>query len=286
MDRKVIKKLFFMDQPPIYLSLRNYNHMTTEVRHCHEFHELVYVMDGKGQHILGKDRYQIHAGDVFLIKPDVSHHYESMEKLSIANFLFLPEKMTEYIAPLKNLLGYYVLFDITTRRSPETRLKNHCTLSAEKTEQINRIIKTILDEQETKQSGYEYLTLLYFFQILTMICRAFSSAKISSNKDNIRLSSVLRFIEQHYDEPIQLTELARVFDRSVQQFIRSFKQITDETPIQYLNNLRLEKSAELLKHTSLNITSIASNVGFNDSNYFTTIFTRKYKISPRAFRKP
>ena len=53
----------------------------------------------------------------------------------------------------------------------------------------------------------------------------------------------------------------------------------------YINDVRLSRAAEMLKNTDNKITYIAFLCGFEDSNYFSTAFKKKYGISPKIYRK-
>lgn len=56
--------------------------------------------------------------------------------------------------------------------------------------------------------------------------------------------------------------------------------MTGKTTTEYINEVRLKKSIELLKDGNMNITEIAINCGFNDVNYFSRLFKKRYGVSP------
>ena len=64
-----------------------------------------------------------------------------------------------------------------------------------------------------------------------------------------------------------------------------FKKVTGYSPIDYLLHVRLAKAGELLLKTSIPVSEIASDCGFNDSNYFSRQFRKTYGLSPRDYRK-
>ena len=69
-------------------------------------------------------------------------------------------------------------------------------------------------------------------------------------------------------------------------FIQCCKEITNQTPIQYLNDLRLENAAKtLLSDKEKSVTDIALECGFSSSQYFATLFRRRFNCSPREYRK-
>ena len=69
------------------------------------------------------------------------------------------------------------------------------------------------------------------------------------------------------------------------RFIYYCKKITNMSPIQYLQFLRIQKAKTLLKEDRLNITDVAFNCGFSSSQYFNRIFKRYTDLSPQEYRK-
>ena len=79
--------------------------------------------------------------------------------------------------------------------------------------------------------------------------------------------------------------MARRCGMGVTNFIHRTKQLVNMTPIRYLNHCRLDAAARLLREQpDRSITDIALSCGFASSQYFATVFRRKFGVTPRAFR--
>lgn len=98
------------------------------------------------------------------------------------------------------------------------------------------------------------------------------------------VDNVIWYIEQHFREEISLSELAEHFFVVPAYLSRKFKEKKNCTVMQYLENVRLRRSRELLESTSLSISDIARTTGYNDSNYFARSFRKVYGVSPREYR--
>ena len=72
---------------------------------------------------------------------------------------------------------------------------------------------------------------------------------------------------------------------SVSWFIQNFKQYTNTTPAQYIQNLRLSNAKSLLETTNYNVTEISNLVGYENPLYFSRFFRKQFGASPSQFRK-
>lgn len=93
------------------------------------------------------------------------------------------------------------------------------------------------------------------------------------------------WMEANFSERFGIDEVAKRFGFGIRNFKRRFKDATGCTPIEYLQTVRLEKAKLLLETTRLGFDVITEQVGYEDSNSFRRLFTRRIGISPTAFRK-
>lgn len=93
------------------------------------------------------------------------------------------------------------------------------------------------------------------------------------------------WIAENLDEDIKVADVAKRAGVSTSQLQRTFREAMDMTFSAYLAKVRMTKAKELLAGTDEPITSIAFDVGYNDSNYFSTAFRKYEGISPRQYRK-
>jgi AraC-like DNA-binding protein len=93
------------------------------------------------------------------------------------------------------------------------------------------------------------------------------------------------FLFLNFSNKISLQQLADHCCVSLFHFSRIFKEVMNQSPYQYLTELRLNHSKLLLKSTSQSITEIAFQSGFNSLEHFATSFKQRYKSSPNVLRK-
>mgnify|MGYP001168690065 CR=1 FL=1 len=101
---------------------------------------------------------------------------------------------------------------------------------------------------------------------------------------NQALRQALLLMNQHYDEPLLVSHLARAVGYSPQHFQRLFLQVFSVTPNRYLQNLRMERAKQLLSENGgMRIQEIARKVGM-ETNYFVRLFRRTYGATPGAMQ--
>jgi AraC-like DNA-binding protein len=91
-------------------------------------------------------------------------------------------------------------------------------------------------------------------------------------------------VDRHYQEELDLDELARVAAVSKYHFARCFEATYGETPIRYLTRRRIERAQDLLRAANLTITEICMLVGFSSLGSFSRRFTQLVGESPAAYR--
>lgn len=100
------------------------------------------------------------------------------------------------------------------------------------------------------------------------------------------VEQALRQINERYSDPaLSVESMCESLHISASYFSSLFKRETGKSFVQYLIDLRLEKAIELLKTTDLRTYEIAEAVGYNEPNYFSYVFKKKYGAPPSQFRK-
>ena len=100
------------------------------------------------------------------------------------------------------------------------------------------------------------------------------------------LSRIKLFVDENYSSPgFGLSAAAEKMGISSSYLSRLFKKETGENFLDYLINIRIERSKYLLETTSLHNHEIAAQVGFDSDHYFGQVFKRKCGITPKEYRK-
>lgn len=97
--------------------------------------------------------------------------------------------------------------------------------------------------------------------------------------------STQHILEARFSENIPIRDLAELSGISPRTFLRRFKKATNQTPLEYLQNLRLEKARGLLERTQLSINEIGWQVGYSDPSAFSRLFKQRTGLNAGEYRK-
>ncbi len=153
-----------------------------------------------------------------------------------------------------------------------------------------RILKLLVQcSREAQQADGQYgLVLLAHLILLWDELRNVlpeSGSWEESSKNNSRMQSILQYLQDNYTRKISLQEIADHVHLSRSECSRFFRSVSGRPLFQYLAELRVNHSIELLAHTDKSITEIAYETGFGSQSYFNQRFRMIKGMPPDQFRK-
>jgi len=119
-------------------------------------------------------------------------------------------------------------------------------------------------------------------QIAESILRAASDANAA--KGGQIVENVKRYVESHYFEDVSLTWVAERFFIHPNYFSKLFKEKSGQNFNDYVTQVRLRRSLELMQDPNLGLTEIAALIGYDNYAYFSSVFRKWAGTSPRNYR--
>ncbi len=113
----------------------------------------------------------------------------------------------------------------------------------------------------------------------------YSSTTFKKNHTDADILKIQIWLENRIGQNILMEQVADEFGLSMRNFIRRFKEATEQTPIEYLQNLRLEKAKFLLESSQQAFDQITLQVGYEDGNSFRRLFKQRVGLTPSEYRK-
>lgn len=277
------------EQDPLKLPLSTFHSLLGDrgrrlYPHWHDRLELFYVKDGYGQMQIDLSYYDIAPGDVVVVSCKQLHGGWGVREsicacevvvfdLSMLRGMFTDRIALQYIDP--PLQQSVVFTPVLHPGEPGVA-------------EIITHIDHIIDLNARKPPAYELelkahslMLLSYLFTHHHYTDRAAGGAP----RELAGLKEALSYIYDHLSEPLSADGLSEVAQYSKYHFLRMFKRHMGITTTAYINLMRLERAARLLRTTDLSVTDICARCGFGNVSYFIKCFSRHYGVTPLAFRK-
>ena len=172
---------------------------------------------------------------------------------------------TKYISPLING-GISVLKKLSREECALVRDANHIYRG-----------KVWGYELELKQCAIKLLSL--------RMKTATVKTETAPNKKRDVMKNTIDYIHKNYGTSVTLSDLAANVFVSPEYLCRIFSEMSDASPVEYLNRYRIMQSAGLLLSSDASISQISSDCGFNNSSYFNKMFMRFIGCTPTEYRK-
>lgn len=250
----------------LYISYSKYENDWHSLPHTHSFTELFYVTGGHGSLLIEGMEYPICEDDFIIVNSNVEHTETSLSD-----------------APLEYINIAVEGIDFSFKQN-----KEHIIFSCKnKKQDFMYYMNTILKETTEKPPHYETICQnLLDVLIIKLIRQTDFSFEIAPalqiNRECMRLK---RYIEANCTRDITLDELARESHLNKYYLVHSFTKYCGCSPIQYLCQIRIQESRELLANTDYSIAEVAQISGFSSQSYFAQCFKKTYGITATAFRK-
>ena len=254
------------------------------IPHAHDFEEIVFIAKGSGIQVIDGEEYAVQCGDVFVIRKNSGHFFRLPENLLSCSILFDQDAIPLPLEQLRKMYAYRLIFETGPRARTQKTFQAHLHLKKNAMVHAENLIRRLSAALRLRDASRDAVALAYLLEIIVFFSTHYS-ASVPAEDPLPDITKILTWLETHYAEEITLADLAARAHTSPRNFLRLFRRVSHDPPVAYLLKLRLEKAADMLLHSNMNVAEIAENTGFCDPNYFTRKFTERFRIPPREYRK-
>ncbi len=205
---------------------------------------------------------------------------------------------------------YFLILDVGVRKpNQEWQWPGWLLMNADELEELTRLLrlnefhvwpdcrefltcfqeigKAVVEYPRTRDITFISLKLNELFYLLLHMFRTRRVPLNESLTSNIRTVELfLAELRETLTESWSIKRMARECSICTTRFVEYCRQVTNRSPMQHLNALRLEKARTLLaEHPRMPIIDVAMNCGFSSSQYFASCFGREFGVTPSAFRE-
>lgn len=267
------------DEGPFYIQHIHRSDSFERTQHMHDMYELYYLYEGERMYFIRDRSYLILPGDLVLINRRELHATSDSDKLGharvVINFSDSLLGSTKEEAPF--------LLDAFTHATPVLRLD----LPTRRL--VEDILGKLIHEAKEPYLGQSFALTHFLIELLLFTARFIRIHPVTSPEHvsplHRKISTIVRFINTHFAEPMRLEELAEQFEISPAYLSRMFKEITGFSLVEYVNLVRVQEAQRLLATTRLKVIVIAEQVGFGSLVQFGRVFRQMAKTTPLRYRQ-
>lgn len=226
----------------------------------------LYCTEGKGYVDISTNQFELLPNTYIIIPKNVAHHYRTSESdpwsiywihFTGDNADLLYERYAKDIAPQIQSIAY----------------------DEQRTEQFNLMLSLLENNYSTRNIELTNIKLLQFLSSFI-----YHEEMYPSHYSVDQIGTSINFMKENLTKTYTIQELAIHSKYSVSHYSDLFKKKTGCSPMQYFNQLKVQKSCQYLYFTDMNIKEICVKIGFDDPYYFSRLFKKLMGTSPAKYR--
>ncbi|MEJ8843365.1 AraC family transcriptional regulator [Lacibacter sp. H375] len=231
-------------------------------------HIFIYCTQGKGWVEFNRKRVILSPSQFVIIPANAAHKYGADEKdpWSIYWFHFKGKLATEFVD--------LIFQKVKTQHSHIVHAENKI-----------RLFEAMYSNLE---KGYSAVNLRFvnmtLYHFLSSLLYEDKFSYETPKRENDLIAAVVAHMQQNIDSIFTLNEFAAFANLSSSHFSALFKTGTGYPPMEYFNQLKIQKACQLLLFSDKSVKEIAHELGIADPYYFSRLFTKLMEVSPSEYR--
>jgi AraC-like DNA-binding protein len=154
-------------------------------------------------------------------------------------------------------------------------------------EGLAHLFKRFMTEADSEIPGGKAVLAALGVEICHSLIRAIIKTPVVKSRveERVEIGRAIEHIHSTLDEKLIVEDMASVARLSPSHFARVFKKETGKAPMEYVNELRLERAKKMLRAGDKSVTEIALLCGFGSPSYLSSCFQKEYKMTPTEYRR-
>ncbi len=251
--------------------------------HYHPEYEIALTLNSQGQRYVGDNIQSYDDLDMVFLGPHLPHTWSSSPAV-------IGKKQQVFVAQIPTGWLETLVFgmpDLADYKSLLEQSRRGITFSRETVKKTVKIFKRI----QNASASQRFIGLMELLQLMVddknkkILASDNYSISLTSDPSSDKLDKVVRYIHQHYTTKLHADDVAKLVHMSTNHFHRFFKQRTEQTFTEVVNQLRISKACSLLINSHMPISTISDTCGFNNISNFNRRFLQFKKMKPSEFRR-
>lgn len=237
--------------------------------HYHNFYEVYYLVSGKCRFSVENHIYTLSKHDMLIIPPGLIHKADDYPQMSHRIIVHFPKNALNI--ELKKRLDVF---------------RNYSFYSPRDHAYVHDLLKKMHDELKSDDSISNAMAYCYLALLVEYVVRneSFSKQTPVQNPSFQLTEAIMDFIIKNFNRSISVSDISSHFGYTPSYISTLFKTSSGIGIKEFITLQRIKNAEYMLAKSNKSITQIATECGFDDSNYFSTVFRKTHSISPREYR--
>ncbi len=246
----------------------------------HDFWEIVYA-DKKNLLITaGAQEIELEAGQMYLHKPNEFHNIRCDGKRAANSVIISFDCKTP---ELINVAGKVITLGEKERALIGTVVKE---ASSSFSTPLGNPYTSVMELAENGGFACQQMIRLSVEQLLIRLIRKnIDIVPVKVNKSTDTLAQITDYLFLNRENHIEFSDVLKEFNLSSSVVKKIFREQMGCGVMDYFTRLKIDRAKELIREESYTFTEIAERLGFNNSQYFTTVFKRVSGMTPSEYAK-
>ncbi len=255
-------------EPPfvLYTALERTPLSCSREKNWHENIEIELCVEGEGTVLINGTQIPIREGDMIVINSGELHYTTTQARL-VYDCLIVDTAFCRQFGFDYRALRFRSLVRDTAARS---------------------LFRSLVEEYDGEDRPFRAARLgTRLLRLLIFLGEAYATRHAMPTEDDgvfHLVKEVLKLVQTRYRERLSLDEIARTVLCDKYELCRAFKRMTGQTVVEYIQNYRCARAAELLDE-GMRVAEAAEACGFGNPSFFAEVFGRRMGMSPTAYRK-
>ncbi len=270
------------------LSIKEYS-ADSHPLHRHNYFELIYVLEGRGIHVINENQFAYGHGDLFLLTPADSHTFQAHAHSTFCIIDFTAaffERSSATGRDKPELTEFFRQLEYIFQNAG--RYQGFIALNEEDRTFSGLLVQRLIAEWESEGYFREIVLQNLVFLLLNIIARyarASPSAPLNERAANMAYE-ITAYLQHHiYDNDLlTLDQVAGYFHLSKDYVGAYFRKYTGKTIKKFVLDYKVELAKTRLLHSRLTISQIAAELGFTDESHLNKVFRKQIGMTANQYR--
>jgi AraC-like DNA-binding protein len=247
--------------------------------------DFIYVMKGELYLTDNEKKYKVSEGEYKILPPHREHYgHEGCTTESVYFWLhFLVENDYEITNEIESVNWSMISTQDATFTEPASYqffLPLYGIIKQR--EMVEGVLKRLVELDTLQSPDHKIWQQIIFNEFILLLQK--EAIHMPSSAEQVT-EKVISYLHKHYQETIKMNDIGQAILFHPDYLTRCMQQVTGLSPIQYLNKYRISRAKQLIATTNETLSSIAHEVGFVDSTYFSKLFRKIEGMTPIEYRR-